>query len=131
MISGSGLFCNHPHSMGAWSADSRTRVITMDSGDFRSTELSVTVPDADELTIRVTPTDGEARDLRSPVKVAAGTIVDGSVMSAAALDAFLADAIRQAKADGVRCCREARRNNQRWTESPPAAVSETRSPMMN
>ncbi len=92
---------NHPHSMGEWSADSRTRVITMDSGDFRSTERSVTVDNADDLTIRFTPTDGEARDLRSPVKVAAGTIVDGSVMSAAALDAFLADAIRQAKADGV------------------------------
>ena len=80
---------NHPHSMGAWSPDSKTRVATMTDGDFRSTERSVTVADDDSLSIRFTPTDGEARELRAPVSVSAGTIVDGSLMSAAALDEFL------------------------------------------
>ena len=92
---------NHPHSMGAWSPDSKTRVATMTDGDFRSTERSVTVADDDSLSIRFTPTDGEARELRAPVSVSAGTIVDGSLMSAAALDEFLTAAIARAKAEGV------------------------------
>ncbi|MEZ5381510.1 MAG: NADP-dependent isocitrate dehydrogenase [Microthrixaceae bacterium] len=92
---------NHPHSMGAWSSDSQTRVRTMAADDFRSTEQSATIAGDDTLSIRYTPAGGAARELRPPVEVAAGTIVDASVMGAAALEEFLAAAIAEAKADGV------------------------------
>ncbi len=87
----------HPHSMGAWSKDSRSHVATMSEGDFRSTELSVTLPAADELRIEFVGADGAATVLKSGIKVQAGEVVDGAVMRARALDAFLAEQIAEAK----------------------------------
>ncbi len=87
----------HPHSMGAWSKDSRSHVATMSEGDFRSTELSVTLPEADELRIEFVGADGAATVLKSGIKVQAGEVVDGAVMRARALDAFLAEQIAEAK----------------------------------
>ena len=90
----------HPHSMGAWAADSQTNVATMDGGDFRANEASVIMPDADVLTIQLVG-DGETTVLKSDLKVLAGEVVDATVMRAAALDAFLAEQIARAKTDGV------------------------------
>ncbi len=86
----------HPHSMGAWSKDSRTHVSTMSDGDFRSTEKSVTLDRDDELRIEL---DGEV--LREGLKVLEGEIVDAAVMRRRALDAFLAEQVADAKAQGV------------------------------
>ena len=92
----------HPHSMGAWSADSRTRVATMGAHDFRHNERSVVVPEAGALQIRLVPADGSAPVvLRERLTVTAGEVVDATFMSAAALDAFLAQQVDAAKAEDV------------------------------
>jgi isocitrate dehydrogenase len=91
----------HPHSMGAWSKDSKSHVSTMSGGDFRSTEKSVTIDADDTLRIEFVGADGESTVLKESVKVLAGEIVDAAVMRRAALDAFLAEQIADAKARGV------------------------------
>ena len=93
---------SHPHSMGAWSPTSRTRVATMDSGDFRHNERSAVVPRAGVLQIRLRrDDDGRTVVLREHLPVTAGEIVDATFMSAAALDAFLAEQVAAAKAEDV------------------------------
>jgi isocitrate dehydrogenase len=81
----------HPHSMGAWSGESKTHVATMDDGDFRSTERSVTLAADDELRIEHVAADGGVTVLRESVPVLAGEIVDAAAMRRRALDAFLAE----------------------------------------
>jgi isocitrate dehydrogenase len=92
---------NHPHSMCAWSRDSKTHVATMDDGDFRSTERSVTLAAGDELRIEHVAEDGSVTVLRESVPVQAGEIVDAAVMRRRALDAFLSEQIAAARAQGV------------------------------
>ena len=92
---------NHPHSMGEWSADSRTRVATMGADDFRSNEQSVVMDADDSLTIRHKGTDGTVTVLKEGIPVLAGEVVDSTVMHVAALEAFLKEQIAQAKADDV------------------------------
>jgi isocitrate dehydrogenase len=91
----------HPHSMGAWSSDSKTNVATMGQDDFRSNEQSVIIPADDTLTIRHRATDGTVTDLKSELKVLAGEVVDGTFISAKALDAFLVEQVARAKAEDV------------------------------
>src|SRR4051812_19548510 len=92
---------SHPHSMGAWSKDSKSHVSTMSDGDFRSTEKSVTVEADDSLRIEFEAADGQTTVLKESVPVLAGEIVDAAVMRRAALDAFLAEQIADAKARDV------------------------------
>ena len=91
----------HPHSMGEWSSDSKTNVATMDAGDFRHNEKSVIMPEADTLTIKLVKADGSEEVLKDGLKVEAGEVIDGTYMSARALDAFLLDAVKRAKDEGV------------------------------
>jgi isocitrate dehydrogenase len=91
----------HPHSMGAWSKDSRTHVATMGDGDFRSTERSVTMAADDTLRIEHVAPDGTVKILKESLDVLAGEIVDAAVMRRRALDAFLARQVADAKAEGV------------------------------
>jgi isocitrate dehydrogenase len=92
---------NHPHSMGAWSPDSRSRVVTMDEGDFRSTEQSVTV--AAEGTVRIEHVNaaGDVTVLRPDFAVLAGEVVDAAVMRRSALDAFLSEQVAAAARDQI------------------------------
>jgi isocitrate dehydrogenase len=90
-----------PHSMGAWSADSKTRVATMDRGDFRSNEQSVTVPAATSVTIEFVPRDGARTVLKGKTPLKAGEILDATFMSRNALVAFLEEQIARARQDGV------------------------------
>jgi isocitrate dehydrogenase len=92
---------HHPHSMGAWSADSRSHVSTMSDGDFRSTEQSVTVAADGTVRIEHVSADGEVTVLRPDFPVLAGEVVDAAVMRRAALDAFLAEQVAEAKEQGV------------------------------
>ncbi len=92
---------SHPHSMGAWSPDSKTHVATMGDGDFRSTEQSVTLAEDDELRIEHVAADGAVTVLKASLPVSAGEIVDGAVMRRRALDAFLAEQIADAREKGV------------------------------
>ncbi len=92
---------SHPHSMGAWSGESKTSVATMDRGDFFSNEQSVVLDGDDTLSIVHVGTDGQETVLKQDLKVLAGEVVDGTFMSAAALDAFLEEQVAKAKDDGV------------------------------
>ena len=91
----------HPHSMGAWSPDSKTSVGTMDKNDFFSNEKSVTVPAATEVKIEFVGGDGATTVLKEKTPLKAGEIIDSTVMSKKALIAFLQQQIVKAKADGV------------------------------
>lgn len=92
---------SHPHSMGAWSPDSQSHVATMGAGDFRSNELSVTMPQDDALRIEHVSIDGTTTVLKDGVKVLAGEIVDGTFMDVEALRAFLDEQIADARSSGV------------------------------
>jgi isocitrate dehydrogenase len=91
----------HPHSMGAWSSESRSHVATMSDGDFRSTEKSVTVPQETVVRIEHVTEDGEVTVLKEKTPVLAAEILDASVMRKSALDAFLAAQVADAKERGV------------------------------
>jgi isocitrate dehydrogenase len=79
----------HPHRMGAWSNQSATAVAHMTEGDFFSNEQSITVAAADSLRVEFVSSDGASRELRGPIAVLAGEIVDATKMDVAALRAFL------------------------------------------
>ncbi|MBD3782257.1 MAG: NADP-dependent isocitrate dehydrogenase, partial [Micrococcales bacterium] len=91
----------HPHSMGEWSPNSRTRVATMGEDDFRSNEQSVVLRADDTLTIRHVAADGTQTVLKDGLKVLEGEVVDATVMRAAALEAFLREQVAKAAADDV------------------------------
>jgi isocitrate dehydrogenase len=91
----------HPHAMGAWSADSKTHVATMDGGDFRSTERSTTVAEPTDVRIEHVAADGTVTVLRASTSLLAGEVIDASVMRRAALQRFFAEQIADAKAQGV------------------------------
>jgi isocitrate dehydrogenase len=91
----------HPHSMGAWSPDSKTTVAHMDGGDFRANEQSVTIDQPGSLRVEHTAADGTTTVLKESIPVLAGEVVDATIMSAGALDAFLAAQIDEAAARGV------------------------------
>ena len=92
---------SHPHSMGAWSPDSKSHVATMDDGDFRHSEVSTTMTAPDTLRIEHVAADGTVTVLKDALPVLAGEIVDAAVMRKSALEAFLAREIADAQAKGV------------------------------
>ncbi len=91
----------YPHSMGAWTADSKSHVATMQSGDFFHNEQSITVPEA--TTVRIVHTDkaGKTTELRKPLPLKAGEIIDATVLSKKALVQFLQEQVKDAKEQGV------------------------------
>lgn len=91
----------NPHSMGKWSADSKTSVGTMSKDDFFSNEKSVTVGDATDVKIEFVGKDGSTKVLKESTPLKAGEIIDGTVLRKKALVAFLEQQIAKAKADGV------------------------------
>ncbi|MEO6470476.1 MAG: NADP-dependent isocitrate dehydrogenase, partial [Aeromicrobium sp.] len=91
----------HPHSMGAWSPQSKTNVATMSADDFRDNEKSVVLPADDTLKIQFVADDGAVTVLKESLPVLADEVVDGTVMRAAALDEFLQAQIARAQDEGV------------------------------
>ncbi|CAB0589382.1 NADP-dependent isocitrate dehydrogenase [Corynebacterium diphtheriae] len=91
----------NPHKMGVWSSDSKTNVATMDANDFRHNEKSVIMPAADTLTIKHIATDGTEIILKDGLKVLEGEVIDGTFLSAKALDAFLTEQVQRAKDENV------------------------------
>ncbi len=91
----------HPHSMGAWSGESRSHVATMSDGDFRHSEVSFTAAAATTLRIEHVAADGTVTVLKESLPVLEGEIVDAAVMRRAALDAFLAEQVADAQSSGV------------------------------
>ena len=94
---------SNPHSMGAWSKDSKTNVASMDGSDFRSNEKSVTVSDASagKAKIEFVGDDGSTKVLKENVQLDAGAVVDATKMSVKALRQFMKDSIQRAKDEGV------------------------------
>ncbi len=88
---------SHPHSMGAWSPDSKTHVSTMTTGDFRSNEQSVMIEHDGCLRIELVSPQQGLIVLKSSVPTQAGQVIDGTFMSKRALLAFLAEQIADAK----------------------------------
>ncbi len=91
----------HPHSMGEWRSDSKTRVISMPEGDFHANETSTIVDKACQATITFHPEQGDAVVLKPVIPLQAGEVIDATQMDCTALCDFFADGIEQAKADGV------------------------------
>ncbi len=96
-----GYAKQYPHTMGAWTSESRTSVATMDEGDFFSHEKSVVIEGDDTLSIVHVGVDGTETVLKDDVKVLPGEVVDATFMSAAALRRFLTEQIARAKAEDV------------------------------
>ncbi|MEA3412917.1 MAG: NADP-dependent isocitrate dehydrogenase [Pseudomonadota bacterium] len=91
----------HPHSMGAWSSDSKTQVASMPEGDFHSSEQSVVIETAGDVRIELVGDDGETRVLKEKTPVSEGEVIDASVMSVKALSAFYEATTRDTREQGV------------------------------
>ncbi|MDI6032725.1 NADP-dependent isocitrate dehydrogenase [Flavobacterium sp. LB2P84] len=87
----------NPHSMGAWSADSKTQVASMESGDFYGSEKSITLADATDVKIEFVAKDGSTTVLKASTPLKVGEIIDSSVMNLNALKTFVAKTIVEAK----------------------------------
>ncbi len=91
----------NPHSMGAWSSDSKTHVATMKAGDFRSNEKSITLDKADAINIVFTGKDGNKTILKENLALLEGEIIDSTVLSKKQLLAFFQKEIQDAKEKGL------------------------------
>lgn len=91
----------NPHSMGAWSSDSKSHVATMSSGDFRNNERSKCLNAEDTVEIRHIDAHGQTTNLKSGLKLQAAEIIDASVMSKRSLLKFLEEQVQDAKEEGV------------------------------
>jgi isocitrate dehydrogenase len=91
----------HPHSMGAWIADSKTRVAHMQDGDFYSSEKSLTLSAPTDVKIEFVGSDGATKVLKEKTSLKAAEIIDASVMSVGALKDFYEQAFYEAQKSGV------------------------------
>jgi isocitrate dehydrogenase len=91
----------HPHSMGAWSKDSKTHVASMAGGDFYSSEQSAVVQKAGTLRIELTTNRGEKTVLKEAVPVKDGEVIASACMNRRALRDYYKKQIADAKAKGV------------------------------
>ncbi|MGY3055556.1 isocitrate dehydrogenase [Pedobacter sp. UYEF25] len=91
----------HPHSMGIWSADSKTKVASMSDHDFYGSEKSLTVKEATQYKIDFIAADGKVENLKKLAPLKAGEVIDCSALSISALKDFVAEEIAEAKKEGV------------------------------
>jgi len=91
----------HPHSMGVWSADSKSHVASMQDGDFYGSECSAVIATAGDVKITLTSADGNVDVLKESVPVLAGEVIDATVMHCGKLCEFFETAMQAAKSEGV------------------------------
>jgi len=91
----------HPHSMGAWSSDSKSHVASMTEGDFYSSEQSAVMSVAGDVKIEWFGNDGATQVLKEKTALLANEVIDATVMSRKALCAFFEKSITEAKSEGV------------------------------
>jgi isocitrate dehydrogenase len=91
----------NPHSMGAWTSDSKTHVASMESGDFYGSEKSLTLADATDVKIEFVAKDGTATVLKASTPLKSGEIIDSSVLHLNALKSFVAKTIKEAKEQNI------------------------------
>ena len=92
---------NNPHSMGEWSADSKSHVAHMSGGDFCGSEQSHVMAEVGSVKIELTGEDGQVTLLKEGLALQAGEVIDAAVMSCTALREFLAGEIQAAKEQDV------------------------------
>tara|TARA_R110000868_G_scaffold186282_1_gene428676 strand:- start:6220 stop:8439 length:2220 start_codon:yes stop_codon:yes gene_type:complete len=91
----------NPHSMGAWSADSKTHVATMSNNDFKANEKSLTLANATKVAIEFIAEDGSKTTLKENIALLSGEIIDATVLRKKALLAFLKEQVKDAKEKGI------------------------------
>jgi len=91
----------NPHSMGAWSSDSKTKVASMATGDFYGTETSVTLSDATDVKIEFIDKQDSVTVLKASTPLKAGEIIDSSVLHLNALKRFISKTIQEAKDQNI------------------------------
>ncbi len=91
----------HPHPMGDWSADSRSTISTMSSGDFRNNEKSITMEESDTVRIEHVDASGKIVVLKDGIQLQQGEVLDATYMSRTALVEFLGQQVAEAKKTGV------------------------------
>lgn len=91
----------NPHSMGAWSSDSKTKVASMSEGDFYGSEKSVTLDSDSQFKIEFIDANGAVTELKGLANLKAGEVIDSSALSISKLKAFVAEEIKEAKESGV------------------------------
>ena len=91
----------NPHSMGAWSADSKTDVATMGANDFASNEKSVTIDSATDFRIEFVGSDGTTTLLKEAAPLLDGEVIDATVMRREALISFLGEQVTRAREEGI------------------------------
>ncbi|MCD0475394.1 NADP-dependent isocitrate dehydrogenase [Flavobacterium sp. EDS] len=91
----------NPHSMGAWSADSKTHVASMPNGDFYGSEKSLTVPNPTDVKIEFVAKDGTTTVLKESTPLKAGEIIDSAVLNLNALKSFVATTIEEARKENI------------------------------
>ncbi|HTM02343.1 MAG TPA: NADP-dependent isocitrate dehydrogenase [Vicinamibacterales bacterium] len=92
---------SHPHSMGTWSKDSKTRVTSMSGGDFYGSEQSALIENAGSVRIEFVDTNGAVSLLKDALQVTAGELIAATCMNRAALCAFYDKAIADAQSQGL------------------------------
>lgn len=91
----------NPHKMGAWAADSKTKVASMTDGDFYASEKSVTIADSAQFKIEFVGADATVKELKGLSPLKAGEVIDTSVLNLAKFKTFVAATIEEAKAAGI------------------------------
>lgn len=91
----------NPHSMGAWTADSKTHVASMTSGDFYASERSHVMQQAGDVRIELVSADGETTVLKEKTSLQVGEVIDAAVLNCRVLREFVAREIDDAMAKGV------------------------------
>jgi isocitrate dehydrogenase len=91
----------NPHSMGAWSPDSKTHVATMTKGDFAHNEKSVTLEKPTSIKIVHTDSQGKKTILKDNLPLLKGEIIDATVLSKKDLIEFLEAQIKDAKSKNI------------------------------
>ena len=91
----------HPHSMGAWSSDSKTEVASMPKDDFYGSEKSVTIGNQKNYSIRLLGKDGQIKMMKEPSPLVSGEIIDSAVLKIGTLKDFISKEMAQAKSKGV------------------------------
>jgi isocitrate dehydrogenase len=91
----------HPHSMGAWSADSKTAVASMPKDDFYGSEKSITIDQQSSYTIQLVQKDGTIKIMKEASPLVSGEIIDSAVLKISALKSFISKEMEEAKAKGI------------------------------
>lgn len=91
----------HPHSMGKWSSDSKTDVLSMSKDDFYGSEKSVTIENERTYTIQLITKEGLVKVMKEASPLTSGEIIDSAVLKIGTLKAFIADAMAEAKSKGI------------------------------